>query len=91
MEIGGGSAAAMIPAAVTAEPSGGTGASSGPDLPAALDAVYAAAKASGGGALEFVERELVARALAETGGDPAAAARILGLTKAAVQKRAKGS
>jgi len=91
VEIGGGSAAATIPAAVTAEPSGGTGASSGPDLPAALDAVYAAAKASGGGALEFVERELVARALAETGGDPAAAARILGLTKAAVQKRAKGS
>ena len=33
----------------------------------------------------------IARALAETGGDPAAAARILGLTKAAVQKRAKGS
>ncbi len=91
VEIGGGSAAAMIPAAVTAEPSGGTGASSGPDLSAALDAVYAAAKAAGGGALEFVERELVARALAETGGDPAAAARILGLTKAAVQKRAKGS
>ena len=91
VEIGGGSAAATIPAAVTAEPSGGTGASSGPDLPAALDAVYAAAKAAGGGALEFVERELVARALAETGGDPAAAARILGLTKAAVQKRAKGS
>ena len=91
VEIGGGSAAATIPAAVTAEPSGGTGASSGPDLPAALDAVYAAAKASGGGALEFVEREFVARALAETGGDPAAAARILGLTKAAVQKRAKGS
>ena len=46
VEIGGGSAAATIPAAVTAEPSGGTGASSGPDLPAALDAVYAAAKAS---------------------------------------------
>ncbi|MFM9031787.1 MAG: helix-turn-helix domain-containing protein [Opitutaceae bacterium] len=41
--------------------------------------------------LEFLEREMIARALADSGGDAAAAAKILGLTKAAVQKRAKGA
>ena len=52
---------------------------------------YAAAKAAGGGALEFIEREMVSRALTDLGGDAASAAKILGITKAAVQKRAKGA
>ena len=91
VEIGGGSAAAPMPAAVMEESSASAAAAAVVDITAALDAVYAAAKISGGGALEFVEREVVTRALAEAGGDAAAAAKILGITKAAVQKRAKGA
>ena len=84
-ELGGG--AVSVPAEVDLPPAAPAG--EAPDLASALDAVYAAAGKAEGGALAFVEREMVARALAENGGDLAAAAKVLGLTKAALQKRVK--
>ena len=90
VEIGGGSAAVPPSGQPAGEPPVAAGAAAAIDLSSALDTVYAAAKASGGGALDFVEREMIARAVAEAGGEAAAAAKILGITKAAVQKRAKG-
>jgi len=89
-ELGGGASSApadATPGVASAEAAAAV--RSAPDLPAALDAVYAAARSAEGGALAFVERELVARALAANGGDAAAAAKELGLTKAALQKRMK--
>jgi two-component system nitrogen regulation response regulator GlnG len=89
-ELGGGASSApadATPGVAFAEAAAAV--RSAPDLPAAFDAVYAAARSAEGGALAFVERELVARALAANGGDAAAAAKELGLTKAALQKRMK--
>jgi len=58
-------------------------------LAAALDHVFAALKDGEEPVLPRIERELIARALAEDGGDETKAAKRLGLTKAALQKRAK--
>lgn len=58
-------------------------------LAAALDLVFAELKDGAEPMLPRIERELIARALAEDGGDEAKAAKRLGLTKAALQKRAK--
>jgi DNA-binding NtrC family response regulator len=56
-------------------------------LDRALDLVFAQLKDSGEPVLERVERELVARALQNEAGDEAKAAKLLGVTKAALQKR----
>ena len=57
-------------------------------LAAALDFVYAQLDAGEGPILPQVERELAARA-AQATADPAAAAKKLGVTKAALQKLLK--
>ncbi|MEO5957887.1 MAG: sigma-54 dependent transcriptional regulator [Opitutaceae bacterium] len=59
------------------------------DLEAALDVVFEQLKVAEGPMLPRLERELIARALKEDAGDEAKAAKRLGLTKAALQKRAK--
>ncbi len=53
----------------------------------ALDFVYAQLSSADAPILPRLERELAARALQSAGGDTAAAAKLLGLTKAAFQKR----
>ncbi len=58
-------------------------------LAAALDAAFAELAATEEAILPRLEREFIARALAAEGGDEAKAAKRLGLTKAALQKRAK--
>lgn len=58
-------------------------------LAAALDAAYAELSATEEPILPRLEREFIARALAAEGGDETKAAKRLGLTKAALQKRAK--
>jgi two-component system nitrogen regulation response regulator GlnG len=59
-----------------------------PTLAAALEQVFAELSATGEPLLPRLEREMIPRALAATGGDEAAAAKLLGLTKAVLQKRA---
>jgi DNA-binding NtrC family response regulator len=54
---------------------------------AALDYVFSQLKSADAPLLPRVERELAARALAAVSGDIAKAAKLLGLTKAALQKR----
>src|SRR5690606_23080137 len=60
-----------------------------PTLAQALDVVFEQLKTGTEPILPRIERELVARALAAEGGDEAKAARLLGLPRMAVQKRAK--
>jgi len=62
--------------------------SEAPTLAAALDTVFAQLRAGGEPLLPLLESEMLARALAADP-DPAAAAKLLGLTKAARPKRAK--
>jgi DNA-binding NtrC family response regulator len=75
------SPAALSPAADAAAPALTVG--------AALDFVFAQLKSADTPLLPRVERELVARALAAESGDAAKAAKLLGLTKAALQKKLK--
>jgi nitrogen regulation protein NR(I) len=79
--------AVELPAGETKE----TSAASKLDLESALDAVFEELKAMEEPMLPRLERELIARALKEDAGDEAKAAKRLGLTKAALQKRAKES
>ena len=62
-----------------------------PSLGEALDVVFAELGGSEDPVLPRLEREMVVRALAADAGDEAKAARRLGLTKAALQRRAKES
>ncbi len=62
-----------------------------PSLEAALDLVYEQLKADGPALLARVERELATRAVRAADGDAVQAAKFLGLTKAALQKRLKES
>jgi two-component system nitrogen regulation response regulator GlnG len=88
-EIGGGNSStpAEVEPPTAAEPAGPAVAA--PALPALLDAVFAHLQADGPPLLPRLERELIRRALAACGGDEAAAAKLLGLTKAALQKKAR--
>ncbi len=65
-----------------------------PEAPAltldrALDFVFAEMSAGDAEVLPRVEHEMVVRAVAAAGGDPAKAAKILGIAKAALQKKLK--
>jgi two-component system nitrogen regulation response regulator GlnG len=62
-----------------------------PALEAALDAVFAHLSASEEPMLARVERELIARAMAAEAGDEARVAKRLGVSRVALQKRAKES
>jgi two-component system nitrogen regulation response regulator GlnG len=87
-EIGGGNSSA--PAEV--EPPAATetaAAVATPSLPALLDSVFALLKTEAPPLLPRIEREMIRRALAACDGDEAAAAKLLGLTKAALQKKAR--
>jgi two-component system nitrogen regulation response regulator GlnG len=93
-EIGGGSAAPTPPAETVAMPTTPTGPEDGvapappPDVLAqALDTVFAQLRDAGPTLLARVEGELVRRAVALHGGDEAAAAKMLKLSKAALQKK----
>jgi two-component system nitrogen regulation response regulator GlnG len=65
------------------------GAESASTLSRALDAVFESLKGSDEPVLERVERELIERAMASESGDSAKAAKLLGMTKAALQKKQK--
>jgi DNA-binding NtrC family response regulator len=60
-----------------------------PTLTQALDVVFEQLKTNEEPVMARIEREMVMRALAEEGGDEAKASKLLGLTRAAVQKRSK--
>jgi two-component system nitrogen regulation response regulator GlnG len=94
-EIQGGAEAAPVPAPVAAaaaparaadekSPAAALG-----NLPNALDVVFAQLTAAGTPLLPSLERAMIDRALLADGGDQAAAAKRLGLTKAALVKRLK--
>ncbi len=91
VEIRGGEAATDAPAPVAVEVVPGPAAvpAARLTLAAALDHVFAELKTGDDPLLPRLEREMIARALAEDGGDEAKAAKRLGLTKVALQKRAK--
>jgi two-component system nitrogen regulation response regulator GlnG len=94
-EIGGANAAAAPgpePAAnlVSVEPAPELAPPEAPSLANLLDAVYAQLAATEKKSLlARLEREMVARALAAHPGDVMAAAKLLGLTKTALQQKAK--
>jgi two-component system nitrogen regulation response regulator GlnG len=77
-------AAESAPAVPTAEVS--TPATPSASLDAAFDALFQSAKSGGEALLPRLERELATRALAVTDGDEAKAAKLLGITVAALQK-----
>jgi nitrogen regulation protein NR(I) len=80
---------AREPFGTTAEPVAAP-AASGPSLESALDALYAQLRAEHKEPiLDFVEDELIKRTLKDEAGDLARAAERLGLTKAALKKRAE--
>ena len=58
-------------------------------LGAALDFVFEQLKTGDDAVMPRIEREMITRALAADGGDEAKAAKRLGVTKAALQKKAK--
>jgi len=59
------------------------------NLAEAMDFIYAQLSAAGGPVLATLERAVIERALKEDGGDQAAAAKRLGITKAALVKKLK--
>jgi transcriptional regulator with PAS, ATPase and Fis domain len=59
------------------------------DLPGALDLVFDRLNGSPGPMLASLERAMIERALQAEGGDQAAAAKRLGITKAALVKKLK--
>jgi two-component system nitrogen regulation response regulator GlnG len=66
-----------------------TAAPAAPTLTQALDLVFEQLKTSDEPVMARIEREMITRALAGENGDEAKAAKLLGLTRAIVQKRAK--
>ncbi len=95
VEIGGGTTSVTPPEPAEPAELGAEAATPGPAadpataLRGSYDALFAQLTAEGDGLLARVEIEFVRRALEAHGGDEAAAAKLLGLTKAALQKRAK--
>jgi DNA-binding NtrC family response regulator len=77
------------PSGTAAEPDAAPPASGGPSLASALDTLYAQLKAEHKEPiLDFVEDELIRRTMKDEAGDLAKAAARLGLSKAALKKRA---
>jgi two-component system nitrogen regulation response regulator GlnG len=87
--------AEAAPAAAPAEAAPAVGAdkkapaAASANLAEAMDFVYAQLSAAGGPVLASLERAVIERALKEDGGDQAAAAKRLGITKAALVKKLK--
>jgi two-component system nitrogen regulation response regulator GlnG len=85
VEIRGTEGAEPVPVAAEAAPA----VPARPTLTQALDLVFEQLKTSDEPVMARIEREMITRALAGEGGDEAKAAKLLGLTRAAMQKRSK--
>jgi two-component system nitrogen regulation response regulator GlnG len=82
-------APAPAPAAAEAPPPGNAEEKAPANLKDALDFVFGQLSAAEEPVLPGLERAMIERALQAAGGDPAAAAKRLGLTKAALLKKSK--